>query len=221
MGGVCLQLAPQPFHRDGQGVFFHVLRPICPDSIQQLAAAQRLSPVFHQQTQQLLLGFGQLHGGAVPAKIHPVKIEGKWSQGYDPDVLLRLPAQLNRNPGPEDSQGKGLCDIVICAGFQPRHLVQFQIICSEQNHRRMVIPAAKAAQEIQPASVGEIDVQNQQIKPLIFQNLISLRKGRTAGDRPFRRFQRHGDSPAQYPIVFQKENVFHMVSSSANRMKPL
>ena len=150
-----------------------------------------------------------------------VKIKGKWSQGHCPGALPRLPAQLDRNPGPKNSQGKGLCDIVICAGFQPRHLVQFQIICSEQNHRRMVIPAAKAAQEIQPASVGEIDVQNQQIKPLIFQNLISLRKGRTAGDRPFRRFQRHGDSPAQYLIVFQKENVFHMVSSSANRMKPL
>ena len=40
-----------------------------------------MAPVFHQDTQQLLLGFGQLHRPAVPVKLHPVKIKPEGPRG--------------------------------------------------------------------------------------------------------------------------------------------
>ena len=53
---MCAQFVAQPFNGDREGVFIDIFCTVGPDAVDQTAAAQGGSLVFHQQAQQLLNG---------------------------------------------------------------------------------------------------------------------------------------------------------------------
>ena len=170
--------------------------------------------VLHQHPQQLLLGFGELHQPAVPAKVHPLKIKGKGAHRQGRGERGDASPELCVYSGPEYRQREGLGDVVVRTRLQPGDLVQLQIVGGEQDHRRGVALRAHLAQQIQTAAVGEIYVQNQQVEPFFRQRFPGLGQAGLANDGCLRSRQSHGNSPPQGLVILQKKNVFHVRSSS-------
>ena len=81
---------------------------------------------------------------------------------------------------------------------------------AKQNHRRGVPIHTQLPQQVQTAAVGEIDVQDQQVEPLLRQCFPGLSQGGTAHDGRLRPRQGHDDAPPQGLVILQKKNVFHV-----------
>ena len=170
-----------------------------------------MPPVLQKYPQQLLLGFGEFHAPAVTAKVHLFKIEGKGPHGQCLGDLGYTSAQLGIHPGPEYRQREGLGDIVVRTGLQPglhdsqkllhvkglgqiivgaavqpQHFVVHFGLGGEQDHRGNITLRPHLTQQVQAAAVGEIHIQNQQVKPVARQRFPGLGQARSADDGCFR-----------------------------------
>src|SRR5699024_12532094 len=70
-----IQLVPQSFHSNGQGVLVHIFRAVCPNPVDQCFSFQNASFIFHQDTEPLLFIFTQLHLFTVSRLLPPISTE--------------------------------------------------------------------------------------------------------------------------------------------------
>ena len=87
------------------------------------------------------------------------------------------------DPGPQHRQGKGFGDVVVRPQLQPRHDIRLQVVGGQQDHRRPVSPISERTQQVQAVAVGQVDVQDQEGKRVLCQNLTRLSQGRRMDDR--------------------------------------
>ena len=159
---MCAQLVAQPFDGDREGVFIDIFCAVGPDAVDQKAAAQGVSLIFHQQAQQLLLGFAQFHSGAVCQKLHPLKVKDKSMVPKDAVGSAVLLAQLGIDPRTQHRQGKGFGDVIVCTLFQSVYDVHVGVVGGQQDDRAQRGGGLYFLYKIQAAAVWQIDVQQHQ-----------------------------------------------------------
>ena len=94
------------------------------------------------------------------------------------------------------------------ARFQPGDDVHFHIVCGQQDDRYGA-RAAHLRKQREAAAVGQIDVQNQQVKAGLRQRIPRFGQRAADGDLDFRALQRQPNAAAERGVILQKQNPLH------------
>ena len=132
--------------------------------------------------------------GELPAAQHHILL-GKLPQGQAADARLQL------------RQMEGLCQIVIGAGIQTRHLILHLAASREDQHRCLSVGLPQGAQHRHSVLFRQVQIQQHQIVPLRFQQLQRLLAVVAAIHAVGRPPQAAGDGVAQGALVLYNQKV--------------
>ena len=179
-----------------------------PDPLIQNITVERLSPRPHQNQQQRKLPRGQLHRAPVLGHGAVVRVY----LGIEHPQRRRPPpgvAQKSLDPGQQLRRGKRLDDVVIRAQLQPAHPVRHGVFRRQKDDRRAgwrnVVHQCKAVHARQH------DVQQHQIKLLLFQQVGGLLAVAGQHKRLPQRLQRHLNEPGNMRLIIHDQNRKHRV----------
>ena len=141
---------------------------------------------------------------------HALKVENEGGKRQLSAPRRPRAAEPRVHPRPQDGEGKGLCDVIVRAGFQPRHLVQLQIVGGQQDDGKLRAQRLLLPQQVQPAAVRQVHVQDQQDKGRLRQRTAGLPQRAAYGDLYIRYLQRHGNALSQRDVIFQKQDPLHV-----------
>src|SRR3989475_2176870 len=157
-------LAPQRLH-------VHVHRPVAdhhvasPDGVQDLAALEHAPGGAQEERQQVELRTGERQLVVVDGRLAGAGVERKGA-GAD-GLVLRLrgagrPPQHGPHPRRDLAGREGLEHVVVGADLQSHHLVRLLVAAGEDDYRH-VAGLAQRAEELEPVSVGEDQVEDDQV----------------------------------------------------------
>ena len=132
---------------------------VAPDGFGQAHLVDDAVGVGHEVVEQVILLAVELEGRAVHLHQVLVRVEGEVAQG-DGQVALRYAASdEGLDAGVQLGQVEGFGQIVVRAQFEAIHLVVQRILGGDDEHAVVALEAFQLAQEVEPASARQHDVQ--------------------------------------------------------------
>ena len=167
MGGVVLNLGAQPPHIDRKGVVVNKIAAAVPQRIEDRAAGQGASGVAHKQAEQPVLGRRELEQFAAAGDPAGREVDADFpaAQHRRPRRGRAGPAQQRPQPAAELAELEGLGHVIVPAAVQPADDVDLLLGRSQKEDRGVAAGRAQRFAEGETATVGQADVQHQDIEP--------------------------------------------------------
>ncbi len=153
-----------------------------PHQPQQLLAGQCLPGAAAELQEQPQLGRGELQFLPVLGHRHRGAVDDQRAERRRVARLALPAAQHRADPGVQHPALHGLDHVVVGAGLQPDHHVDVVAARGQQDDRQLVGPADPPA-DLETVDSGQHDVEHDQIRPLLAQQLetvLTARSGRHA-----------------------------------------
>ena len=171
MGGVVLDLLPQPPHVDGHGAGVE-RRRVSPDAIHELVAREHLSRVAGEEPEQVELLRGQLQLTAALADLARPLVDGEVVDGELLAAGRMGPgaAQHRAHARDELARRERLRDVVVRPELQPHDAVGLLAAGCQHDHGELRAPPDPAA-ELEPVRAGKHEVEDDERRARAFQEL--------------------------------------------------
>ena len=172
-GGIVLDLLPQPPDGDVHRAHIVAYVVVVPDLLHEVGPGVHLPRVPRKEKQQLVFPLGQVHRGAVLGHLVVLRVDGQPARRDDRRGLLRPglkhggAADVGLHPGQQLPHGKGLGDVVVRPDFQAQHLVRLALPGGKDDHRHVVSLLPEDAAHVEAVPLGQHDVQQDQVRPLL------------------------------------------------------
>src|SRR5438128_3144577 len=227
----CLPIAqtvPHPAHRlqhprvaarllqlAAQGLDVDVHRPIAddhvaaPDGVEDLAALEDAPRAAQEERQQVELRPGERKPALADTGLARARIQGQQSRAQRFLLgrrALRGAAEDGANARRHLARREGLEHVVVGADLEADHPIGLLVAAGEHDHRDVAAPAQRA-EEVEPVSVGEDEIEDHQIG--VAGELARLAQRRRLRDLEAVAAQGEGEALADGGLVVDEEDLSH------------
>lgn len=160
-----------------------LIRDFAPDLLKDEAAIEDLARVIHQVRQQGALARRQLMRQFSAPHRAPNQIQLDIEKAQQMRMRPARPAQQGGDSRRQLRDRKRLAQVVIRSALQTRHAVLDPVLHRQHEHGERAAGAAQFGGELQPASVGQADVQHNEFQRLMLKDAPGFRERLRGADR--------------------------------------